>query len=224
MEPYIGSVFPWPMNWAPRGFMLCEGQILPISQYTTLFAIIGTYYGGNGTTTFALPDMRGAVAVGAGQGIGLSDYVIGETGGIDSMSLIITELPLHTHPLTGITAPVTNPAVCTVPDINSGITASLVTSTGTTATTPGGNNVPGVAASLSAMPEDNNIYGAPDSSASMPVTVNITPNQALNITPTSNSVTGVLSPAGSSTPHNNMQPFTVVNYIIAYQGIFPSFD
>lgn len=223
MEPYIGSVFPWPMNWAPRGFFLCEGQILPISQYTPLFAIIGTYYGGNGTTTFALPDLRGSVVIGAGQGPGLSDYVIGETGGEPSISLIQSELPAHVHSLTGITAPVTTAAVGTIPNINSGITAGLPTSSASNSLTPGSNSVPGVAPIVSAMPEDNNIYGAPDNTATMPVSASITPNQPLNITQATNTVTGVLNPSGGSQAHNNMQPFSVVNYIIAYQGMFPSF-
>jgi microcystin-dependent protein len=78
MDAFIGSIILWPMTWAPKGWMLCDGRILQIGQYTYLYSLLGTYFGGNGTTTFALPDLRGRVPVGTGQGTGLANVTLGE--------------------------------------------------------------------------------------------------------------------------------------------------
>lgn len=225
MEPIIGSVFPWPMAWAPRGFALCEGQLLPIRSNTPLFSIIGTTYGGDGTTTFALPDMRGSVALGVGQGPGLTSYVPGEDGGDTNVTLLTSEMPMHAHTLNTIAVPVTTAPAGTIPNINTGATASLSVGTNSgTSTTPGGSNVPAIAPSLSSMPSENDIYGASDGSASINVNVNINPAQSLVISQAASKANGTLNIAGSSLPHNNMQPYVVVNYIIALEGIFPQFD
>jgi microcystin-dependent protein len=88
-------------NFAPLGWALCWGQLLPINQNTALFSLIGTYYGGNGTTNFALPDFRSRIPVGLGTGPGLSDYELGQQGGSQSVTLQANNLPLHTHPVTG---------------------------------------------------------------------------------------------------------------------------
>ena len=95
--PFIGQIVLFAGNFAPRGWQLCAGQIMPIAQYTALFSILGTTYGGNGQTTFALPDLRGRVAVGQGQGPGLSSYDLGEVTGSESVSLMIPEMPAHNH-------------------------------------------------------------------------------------------------------------------------------
>lgn len=96
-EPFLGQIDIFPYNFAPRGFAFCNGQILPISQNTALFSLLGTTYGGNGTTTFALPNLQGSVPVHFGQGIGLSPYVLGQTGGVASVTLTTGQLPTHTH-------------------------------------------------------------------------------------------------------------------------------
>ena len=96
-DPFIGEIRTFGFNFAPRGWALCAGQILPISQNTALFSILGTTYGGNGQTTFALPDLRGRSAVHAGQGPGLSSYVLGEVTGSETVSVLTTQLPVHTH-------------------------------------------------------------------------------------------------------------------------------
>ena len=97
MDPFLGEIRLFPYTFAPRGWAFCNGQILSISQNTALFALIGTTYGGDGRTTFALPDLRGRVAVSSGQGPGLSTYDLGAAGGTESVSLTESEMPIHQH-------------------------------------------------------------------------------------------------------------------------------
>jgi microcystin-dependent protein len=94
-------------NFAPQGWAMCNGQLLPISQNTALFSLLGTQYGGNGVTTFALPDLRGRVAIHAGQGPGLSSYVQGEVTGGESVTLTQNEMPQHNHQVVANAAPAT---------------------------------------------------------------------------------------------------------------------
>ncbi|MBQ4803322.1 phage tail protein [Aquimarina sp. MMG015] len=97
MEGYISEIRLWGPNWAPRSWALCHGQLLPVSQNNALFSLIGTIYGGDGRTTFALPDLRGRVPIGPGNGPGLSPYSEGQTGGTEINTLNVTQLPIHTH-------------------------------------------------------------------------------------------------------------------------------
>jgi microcystin-dependent protein len=96
-EPYLGQLATFGFQFAPRGWAFCNGQLLPISQNSALFALIGTYYGGDGISTFALPDLRGRIALHQGQGNGLSNYTIGEEIGSESVTLNVQEIPLHSH-------------------------------------------------------------------------------------------------------------------------------
>ena len=99
-EPFIGQIMIFAGNFAPRGWAFCQGQILSIAQNTALFSILGTTYGGNGQTTFALPDLRGRVPVSFGQGPGLSNYDLGQVAGVESVTLTINDMPAHTHAIT----------------------------------------------------------------------------------------------------------------------------
>jgi microcystin-dependent protein len=99
MEAFIGSIILFAGNFAPRGWAFCEGQLLPIAQNTALFSILGTTYGGNGQTTFALPDLRGRVPIGFGNGPGLQSITLGESAGTNTNMLTVSELPRHTHTL-----------------------------------------------------------------------------------------------------------------------------
>jgi microcystin-dependent protein len=99
MEEFIGIIKIFAGNFAPRGWALCNGQILSIAQNTALFSILGTTYGGNGMTTFALPDLRGRAPIGTGQGPGLSNFMLGETGGVESVTLTTGQIPAHNHAL-----------------------------------------------------------------------------------------------------------------------------
>ena len=103
-DPFVGQISPFGFNFAPQGWFLCQGQTLPIQQYAALFSLLGTYYGGNGTTNFQLPNLQGNVPLGYGQGPGLSDYAIGETGGAANVTMLTPNMPPHTHTLNAVNA------------------------------------------------------------------------------------------------------------------------
>jgi microcystin-dependent protein len=100
MDPFVAEIRIFPFNFAPKGWAFCDGQILPISQNTALFSLLGTTYGGDGKSTFALPDMQGNAPMHPGQGPGLSLHDLGETGGSETVSLLESEIPAHSHSLT----------------------------------------------------------------------------------------------------------------------------
>src|SRR3989442_14603602 len=99
-QPFLGMIILVPYNFAPRNWAFCNGQLLPIAQNTALFALIGTTYGGNGQTTFALPDLRGRAPISSGQGPGLSNYTLGQVGGTEIVTLLSNQMPVHTHAVT----------------------------------------------------------------------------------------------------------------------------
>ncbi len=96
-EPFIGEICLFPYTYAPSGWAFCEGQIMQIAQNQALYSLLGTYYGGNGTTTFALPDLRGRVPVGCGQGPNLSNYSLAQQGGNENVTLTSNQIPPHSH-------------------------------------------------------------------------------------------------------------------------------
>ena len=98
-NPFIGELALVPYNFAPSGWALCNGQLLPISQNTALFSLLGTMFGGAGKSTFALPDLRGRVPISSGQGPGLEGYALGQKGGCERVALSAAEMPAHSHPL-----------------------------------------------------------------------------------------------------------------------------
>jgi microcystin-dependent protein len=105
VDPFIGEIRIFAGNFAPRGWAQCNGQLLSISQNTALFSLLGTNYGGDGRTTFALPNLQGSAPLMAGQGNGLSDRVQGETGGEPTVTLTASQLPGHAHTVSGTTTP-----------------------------------------------------------------------------------------------------------------------
>jgi len=105
MDPFLGEIRMVGFNFAPVGWFLCNGQTLAISSYTALFSLLGTTFGGNGTSTFQLPNLQGRVPINVGNGAGLPSYVWGETGGAANVSILYNNLPIHTHP---IAPPVSN--------------------------------------------------------------------------------------------------------------------
>ena len=96
-DPFVAEIRIFPLNFAPKGWAFCNGQILPISQNTALFSLLGTTYGGDGKSTFALPDLQGSAPMHPGQGPGLSLHDLGETGGSDAVALLESEIPTHSH-------------------------------------------------------------------------------------------------------------------------------
>ena len=169
-QPFLAAIFLFAATFAPRGYAFCNGQLLSIAQNTALFSLIGTTYGGNGTTTFGLPDFRGRVPIHAGQGPGLSNYIQGEMSGSENTTLLVTNLPQHNHPLVA-----TSEAGST-----SDPTGAYLGNTG-------------------ALDREYNTSGT---------LVNMHP--------------GAVGISGGSQPFNNLQPYLVVNFIIALEGIFPS--
>ncbi len=166
MDPYLAEIRMFGGNFAPRGWALCNGQILSIAQNTALFSLLGTTYGGDGRVTFGLPDLQGRLPMHPGQGPGLTPRNLGEIGGSENVTLLLNEIPSHPHQ-----------ARASNEDANS---ASPLNSTWSLA-------------SEQLYRVDNGVTMAPN---------------ALAIT-------------GSSQPHNNLQPYLVVNFIIALQGVYP---
>jgi microcystin-dependent protein len=103
-QPYVGEIRMFAGNFAPAGWMFCEGQLLPISQYDTLFNLIGTTYGGDGQSTFALPDLRGRIPIHQGNG-----FILAETGGSEAITLTVNQIPAHSHPLLVVAEPGRSP-------------------------------------------------------------------------------------------------------------------
>lgn len=179
MEPLVGQIILVGFNFAPRGWFLCQGQLVPIDQYQALYTLIGTIYGGDGTSTFALPDLRGRVPTHQGQLSGGSFYTMGQKFGTEQVSLISNQIGAHSHQLK--TSSKAAPA-------GSGITPDNTTALGvSTSGTPGSGIF---------------VYGTG------------APNTTLN--PAS------IGSSGNSQPHENRQPYLAFNYIIAWEGIFPS--
>ncbi len=99
-DPFVAEIRIFPFNFAPTGWAFCDGQLLPLSQNTALFSLLGTTYGGNGKSNFALPDLQGRAPMHPGQGPGLSLHDLGETGGAETVTLLESEIPAHSHALT----------------------------------------------------------------------------------------------------------------------------
>ena len=173
-SPYIAEIKMFGGNFAPKGYALCNGQIVAISQNTALFSLLGTTYGGNGTTTFALPNMQGRAPVHQGNGAGIDPVVLGEMAGETNVTLTTSNLPTHTHPISGAIIANSNPGE--TPASNTLFTNSAPNQLYATALGTGG----------------------------------------LNLAPQT------ITTAGGSQPHNNLQPYLAVTFIIALQGVFPA--
>jgi microcystin-dependent protein len=177
-SPYTSEIRMMAFNFAPRGWALCNGQTLAIQQNQALFALLGTTYGGNGTSTFQLPNLQGRIPLHMGTG-----FVEGQTAGEVSHTLTLQEMPNHTHLVAAKNAQADLDATGTTPG------PTVVLAQGAASTTP---------------VKDVQIYGT------------------LPINSGGNFAQGAISMAGGNQPHPNQQPYLVVNFCIALQGIFPS--
>lgn len=119
-DQFVAEIRIFPFNFPPTGWAFCDGQLMPISQNTALFSLLGTYYGGDGKSTFALPDLQGSAPMQTGQGQGLSERFLGEMSGVESITLLQSEIPVHTHALRAATEPGDN----SVPNPNLSLTVS----------------------------------------------------------------------------------------------------
>jgi microcystin-dependent protein len=163
-QPFVGECRLVGFNFAPAGWAMCQGALMPISEFETLFNLIGTTYGGDGQSTFALPDLQGRAAVHLGPG-----FVVAQTGGAETVTVTLQQIPIHNHPL-------------------------MATSVNGTA---------------------NNFVGSVLAGCPTPVYVaNPTPNKAMN--------GSAVTLTGGSQPHNNLQPYLTMSWIIALFGIYPS--
>ncbi|MHA3773186.1 phage tail protein [Verrucomicrobiota bacterium sgz303538] len=166
--PYVGEIRLFAGNFAPAGWMFCNGQVLPITENETLFNLIGTTYGGDGQQTFALPNLQSRVPIHAGTGPDGTTYTLGEAAGTETVTLTVQQIPTHSHPLVAST------------DL-----AQL------------GNPINAVYARSAAI----DYLGADE--------------------PFGNMAASAIAPVGGSQPHDNMQPFLCINYIISLFGVFP---
>lgn len=143
MDAFLGQIMLVGFDFVPRGWALCNGQLLSIAQNSALFALLGTQYGGDGQSTFALPDLRGRVPVHKGQGPGLRSYTQGETGGTESVTLTTNNLPPHAHPLIGATDQSTDrPSGNVAPAIGGAYGDPSVSAVSAGMTGPAGNEQP----------------------------------------------------------------------------------
>lgn len=212
-EPFLGEIRWVGFNFAPVGWALCDGQLLSIAQNTALFALLGTTYGGNGITTFALPDMRGRVPLHPGQGPGLSPRVLGEVGGQETVTLTTAQMPSHSHALTSHTH--------AIPALPVDVKAS---SAAATTTSPAGNTL------ATATVEQGGGRGRGNGGESHvtdvytagPANVSLAAGSAMTSPGTTGGGSGTTAATGGGAAHENMQPFLGVQCIIALQGIFPS--
>lgn len=168
-DQYVGEIRMFGGNYAPEGWLLCDGREVPIADYQVLFTLIGTTYGGDGTSTFAVPDLRGRVPINDGQAPGLSPYTLGQRGGAEAVTLTTAEYPSHSHVAQASNAAGAQPSS----------EGALPAADGTIA-----------------------LYNAGAPTAAV-----------------SSAAVGMSQ--GGSLPHENRQPFLAVNFIIAYNGIYP---
>lgn len=208
MDPFIGEIQMVGFNFAPRGWVICDGRLLPIRQYTALFALLGTTYGGDGINTFAVPDLRARVPIGQGAGPGLTPYNMGQMGGAEFQTLTIGNLPAHTH-----TATVGGSATGKI----------MATNDAGTTSDPLGGIFAKPMSGATPVKEYKPVPGPIDLTNSTQLAANhmaSMTNSTVLVDPTNIRVNNGVT--GGSMPINLMQPYVTVNYIMAVEGIFPA--
>lgn len=205
MEPLLGQIIMFGGTFAPRGWAFCHGQILPINQYQALFSLLGTTYGGDGRTTFALPDLRGRVPMGEGNGPGLTPRRLGYKSGVEEVVLNMNHMPSHTH-AASFTA-TNSPKVTTKVNAHNGEGNTDNAEDAYFAT--GGINTGG--RSLTKVQKGY--------SSSKNTTMQ---SDAVEVSVSKTEGTVSVANTGGSAGLYNMQPYSVINYIIAVEGVFPS--
>lgn len=192
-QSYIGAISGWAPAFAPRNWAFCQGQLLPVNQYTALYAIVGTTYGGNGQSNFGLPNLQGRVPIGAGQSPGTSLHPLGQQAGQESVTLTQQQMPAHNHNATAT-------ASASLPASGAAATSATPTAESVLASASGTYGRDSV---------DVKIYAPAPGSVSVPL---------------STSATVTVGATGGNQPFSILQPYTVINYIICLQGLFPPRD
>lgn len=236
MDPMLGMIFMVPWNWAPNNFQLCQGQTIPLQQYEALYSLMGTVFGGNGSTTFMLPNLQGRAPVGTGHAPSGTYYTLAAFGGTETTTLGLNNMPAHNHGASF--TPVLGQQVVTIPGTtgNLGVTASLPLGTGNTgsATPAAGNNyLNGVSGNVSINATTSRTVAftgpftstEPAAGASLPATTSVTGNPSTPpSTVTINAVTNgavAVGVTGASLPFSTMQPFLAMSFVIAMNGLYP---
>ena len=199
MDTFIGQIIMFAGNFAPRDWAFCDGQLLQISENQSLYSILGTTYGGDGRTTFGLPDFRGRVPIGKGQGNGLTTRRMGEQIGIEDVTLSTAQMPIHSHA-----------AETTIS--GSSVTAKLKASSAEGTTNVPLNNY--LAKPNNIGLQSINMY---DSSADIEMA-----SDAIEIDLSAVTANTTSDDTGGNSAHNNIQPSLVMNYIICVNGVYPS--
>ncbi|TKT69906.1 tail fiber protein [Aquamicrobium sp. LC103] len=198
-EPFLGTVMIWAPNFAPRGWAYCQGQLMAISTNSALFSLLGVTYGGNGQTTFGLPNLQGRVPVGQGQSPGTTNYALGQVSGTENVTLTSAQMPSHVHPATFTSTG--------LPSVSMSLNATTAVAS---------NDAPQAGQQLGDVsPNSTKIY-AP--AGGTQVALGGVSGEL------SGQVQGTVAigPSGNSLPFSVVQPFQVLNYVIALEGVFPS--
>ena len=204
---YQGSIFIWAPNFAPRNYAFCEGQILPISQNQALFSLLGNTYGGDGRTSYGLPDLRGRMPLGVGNGPGLAPVIYAQRGGAQTITLSARNMPTHTHGATFTPTGATGGA--------DPVSVTMQASTNTT----DNKTVPSAT--------DNIIAGTPDGRASGEMWTNELGTNPVNMGGITSSGGGgsggtvEVESIGNGEAFDNHSPFLALNFIIALEGLYP---
>lgn len=206
-DPFIGEIQMVAFNFAPQGWALCDGRLLSIQQNAPLFSLLGNTYGGDGMTTFALPDLRARVPIGQGAGRGLSPYSMGQMGGTEYQQLTTNNLPSHTHAAT-VTGTATGKIIAT-------------NDAGTTSD-PWGAIFAKPMSGATPVKEFKPFSGAIDVTNSTQLASNhMAPMANSSVIVDTTNIMVNNSPTGGNMPFNIMQPYVTVNYIIAVEGVYP---
>ena len=229
MDPMLGMIFMVPWSWAPYNYQLCQGQVVNIQQYEALYSLTGTVFGGNGSTTFALPNLMGRAPIGTGQLLP-NNYTLGATGGTFATTLSQQNLPVHNHAATF--TPTFGQQVISIPATtgNLGVTttASLTARQVSGANTPQNNFLlgsGGAAGGAANIYVDPNTAGTDVTLGGLSVGSTLTGTAGSGAaTVTINAVTGgtvATGATGASAPFSNMQPYLALSFVIAMNGLYP---
>jgi microcystin-dependent protein len=226
MDPFVGEIRIFAGTFAPQGWLLCQGQTLPITQYQVLFAVIGVQYGGNGSSNFCLPNLQGRAVMGAGTSVSGQTYAAGQAGGAESVTLTVANLALHTHVATSPThthsvslpahdhtfniPPHTHPFVPACDNVNGAYPTPAGNYPGNSTGGPSYSNNGGQQMAAQATSPNAGTTGGTTALSS-----------AVSGASGATASTVTVQTAGGSIPVSTLSPYQVINYIIATTGIFP---